>query len=79
MNPDIGSIGALMASGVADWLGRRWGLIASCAVFNLGVAMQVGAYEQKLLIAGRAVAGFGVGLVSAIGMKYYHTNLPHEF
>ena len=56
-----------MASAVADRLGRRWGLIASCMVFNVGVALQVAATEQKLLIAGRAVAGFGVGLVSAIG------------
>jgi len=63
-------IGALAASSVADRLGRRWGLILSCAIFNLGVALQVGAYEQNLLIAGRAAAGFGVGLVSTIGMNF---------
>lgn len=61
------NIGALGASPFADWLGRRWGLIMSCQVFNIGVALQVAATEQNMMIVGRAIAGFGVGLVSAIG------------
>ena len=73
----VGTVfGALGASAVADFLGRRWGLIFSCAIFNAGVAMQVGSYEQKLLIAGRAVAGFGVGLVSAIVPLYQSETAP---
>lgn len=39
----------------------------SCQVFNIGVALQVAATEQNMMIVGRAIAGFGVGLVSAIG------------
>lgn len=60
-------LGALTAAPIADWLGRRGGLIASTAiVFNLGVALQVAATDQPLFIAGRFFAGFGVGLISAM-------------
>ena len=35
-------LGALSAAPVADWVGRRWGLISRTAiVFNLGVILQV--------------------------------------
>lgn len=59
--------GALLAGPAGDYLGRRWGLIASCVVFMVGVALQTAAYALPLFIAGRVVAGLGVGLVSALG------------
>ena len=34
--------------------------------FNLGVLLQTVATEKKLLIAGRAIAGTGVGLISSV-------------
>jgi len=59
--------GALSASPFGDLLGRRWGLITSCAlVFNFGVILQTASTSQPLFIAGRFFAGFGVGLVSAL-------------
>ena len=61
-------VGALLAGPAGDYLGRRWGLIASCGVFNIGVALQTAAHDLPLFIAGRVVAGLGVGLVSALGM-----------
>lgn len=60
-------IGALLAGPAGDFLGRRWGLIVSCAVFNIGAALQTAASSLPLFIAGRVVAGLGVGLVSALG------------
>lgn len=60
--------GALASPFLADNIGRRLGLIASCFVFNLGVILQTAATAIPLFLAGRFFAGFGVGLVSAISM-----------
>ncbi|KAI7082643.1 putative transporter [Hortaea werneckii] len=69
--------GALAAGLLADWTGRRWGIILSAAIpFNLGVALQTAATEQKMFIAGRAFAGFGVGLVSVQIPMYQAESLP---
>ena len=68
--------GALGASMLADWIGRRLGLIAACLVFTVGVVLQTAAAEQNLFIAGRAAAGFGVGLLSAIVPLYQSESAP---
>ena len=62
--------GALTAAPFGDLLGRRWGLIASCVVFSVGVIFQTAATETALFSFGRFVAGYGVGLVSALGKNY---------
>lgn len=65
-------LGALTAGPWADFLGRRLGLIlATAIVFNLGVLLQTIAVDQPLFIAGRFFAGFGVGLISAMGKSIY--------
>lgn len=58
--------GALGAAPMGDFLGRRWGLIASTGVFTLGVALQTAATAIPIFLAGRFFAGFGVGLISAL-------------
>jgi len=69
--------GALSASPFGDLLGRRWGLITSCAlVFNFGVILQTASTSQPLFIAGRFFAGFGVGLVSALIPMYQSETAP---
>ena len=60
--------GALTAAPLGDSLGRRWGLIASCAVFSIGVVLQTAATATTLFVVGRLIAGYGVGLVSALGI-----------
>ena len=60
--------GALGSPLLADTIGRRWGLIASCWIFILGVILQSVAAKLPLLLAGRFFAGAGVGLMSAISM-----------
>lgn len=70
-------LGALAAAPFADMLGRRMGLVVSCAfVFNLGVILQTVATSQPLFIAGRFFAGFGVGLVSAMVPMYQSETSP---
>ncbi|KAI8950061.1 high-affinity glucose transporter RGT2 [Xylaria longipes] len=68
--------GALASPFLADTIGRRLGLIASCFVFNLGVALQAAATAIPLFLAGRFFAGFGVGLVSAIVPLYQSETAP---
>ncbi|CAI5760363.1 unnamed protein product [Candida verbasci] len=69
--------GALLATVPSDRIGRRWTLILSTLfVFNLGILLQTIATEQKLLIAGRAIAGFGVGLISSVIPLYISEVTP---
>jgi MFS family permease len=58
--------GALFSPFIADRIGRRWSLIVSCWVFNLGVILQTASTGLDLFLAGRFFAGLGVGLVSAL-------------
>jgi len=68
--------GALGASFIADSIGRRLGLIVSCVIFSVGVVLQTAATEQNLFVAGRAIAGFGVGLLSATVPLYQSESAP---
>ena len=58
--------GALLSPAFGDYIGRRWALIASCWVFNLGVVLQTIATALPMFVAGRFFAGVGVGLISAL-------------
>jgi MFS family permease len=62
--------GALLAAPMADYLGRRMGIIAACAVFCAGVAMQTATVEVPLFVVGRVFAGLGVGMVSCLVPMY---------
>lgn len=57
--------GALSAAPVADFIGRKFGLMFSTIVFTFGVILQTAATSIPLFVAGRFFAGFGVGLISA--------------
>ncbi|KAG5336008.1 hypothetical protein C0989_012316 [Termitomyces sp. Mn162] len=61
--------GALLAYPMGDYIGRKWGIIASCAVFSLGVGLQLDT-RWATFIVGRVIAGLGVGLVSCLIPMY---------
>ena len=61
--------GALTASPIGDYFGRRLGLILSTFVFTFGVILQTAAAAIPLFVAGRFFAGFGVGLISALSRQ----------
>ncbi|KAJ8454304.1 hypothetical protein ONZ51_g13103 [Trametes cubensis] len=63
-------LGALSGAPAADVLGRRIGIMLSCIVFSLGVALQTGALTLATFVVGRFFAGFGVGLVSTLIPMY---------
>ncbi|KAG9030025.1 hypothetical protein FRB95_004612 [Tulasnella sp. JGI-2019a] len=62
--------GALLAAPMGDIVGRKLGIICSCLVFCIGVAMQMGAKAIPLFVVGRVGAGLGVGLVSCLVPMY---------
>lgn len=68
-----------MAGDIADWIGRRSTVIIGCLVFLVGVALQTAHTSGLgLIVAGRLVAGFGVGFVSAILILYMSEIAPKK-
>jgi len=70
--------GAIMAGDLADFFGRRTTIIVGCILFSAGVIMETAATSYGLLIAGRLIAGFGVGYVSAIIILYMSEIAPRK-
>ncbi|KAJ5166272.1 Major facilitator-type transporter ecdD [Penicillium canariense] len=70
--------GALIAGDLADWFGRRTTVISGCFVFIIGVILQTASSSLGLLVAGRLIAGFGVGFVSAVIILYMSEIAPRK-
>ncbi|KAI0011182.1 general substrate transporter [Xylariaceae sp. FL0662B] len=70
--------GAVVAGDLADWIGRRTTIIAGCVIFLVGVALQTASAGLGLIVAGRLVAGLGVGCVSAILILYMSEIAPRK-
>jgi MFS family permease len=66
----------LIAGDLADRIGRRNTIISGCVVFLGGVVLQTASSSLGLLVAGRLIAGFGVGFVSAIIILYMSEIAP---
>lgn len=70
--------GALAGGAIADFLGRRLTILLSCFIFSIGVAVQVGTNSVGGLVAGRLVAGLGVGGVSSVVILYVSEISPRR-
>jgi sugar porter (SP) family MFS transporter len=68
--------GALFGAPMADIVGRKFGVVLSCAVFALGVALQTAGTNWATFIIGRVFAGLGVGLVSVLIPMYQAETAP---
>jgi len=65
--------GAVIAGDVADFIGRKWTVIMGCVIYVFGVVIQMitGAGNPlAAIVAGRLIAGIGVGFESAIVILY---------
>ncbi|KAB8298984.1 hypothetical protein EYC80_001122 [Monilinia laxa] len=58
-------LGALTSGFSSDYFGRRNTILIGCAIYCVGVVLQVAHPSIGLLAAGRTVAGLGIGFVSA--------------
>jgi sugar porter (SP) family MFS transporter len=68
-------VGALFAFPMGDMVGRKWGIVASCCVFALGVGLQLDSHWGTFIV-GRVIAGLGVGLVSCLVPMYQSECAP---
>jgi MFS family permease len=59
-------LGALSISYIADYLGRKRTVFLGSVVATLGGALQGGAANIPMMIAGRLIAGMAIGLLSAV-------------
>lgn len=63
-------LGALSCSFLADYLGRKRSVFVGSLISVLGCALQAGAVNVAMVIAGRFIAGVAVGLLSAVVPMY---------
>ncbi|RDA82568.1 hypothetical protein CP532_1061 [Ophiocordyceps camponoti-leonardi (nom. inval.)] len=73
--------GALIAGDVADRIGRKWTVIMGCCIYMLGVAVQMVTSPTNALppmVAGRLIAGLGVGFESAVVILYMSEICPRK-
>ncbi|KAH0028137.1 hypothetical protein KCU78_g3732, partial [Aureobasidium melanogenum] len=69
--------GALIASYIADRLGRRMALLIADVVVTIGCAFQAAADGHiSLMYVDRLIAGFGVGKASMVTPFYISENAP---
>ncbi|KAK9384275.1 general substrate transporter [Lipomyces mesembrius] len=68
----LGSIGgALLAFVLLDWIGRVRSLQVLCILYASGFAIVVGSFGNLgQLLAGRCIAGLGVGMTTVVGPTY---------
>lgn len=74
--------GAIIAGDVADRIGRKWTVVAGCIIYLIGVVVQMitGPSVDALgtIVAGRLIAGLGVGFESAIVILYMSEIVSHK-
>lgn len=68
--------GALTAGQLADNHGRRFTLLLASILFTIGAALEALAPGTTVLIAGRLVVGFGVGVASVAAPLYAAEHAP---
>ncbi|CAG8975983.1 hypothetical protein HYALB_00011538 [Hymenoscyphus albidus] len=74
--------GALVAGDMADRIGRKWTVILGCVIYTVGVVIQMitgpGVNALGTIVAGRLIAGFGVGFESAVVILYMSEICPKK-
>lgn len=58
--------GSIIAGDLADFIGRRMTIILGCFIFVIGGILETASTGLNVMVAGRLIAGLGVGFISAI-------------
>ena len=75
----VGAIcGAFIAGGASDWYGRRLTLIAAGLVFAVGALLSAFATSIAVLLAGRVIVGFAIGISSVVAPLYISEAAPRQ-
>ncbi|KAK6330453.1 MFS sugar transporter [Orbilia brochopaga] len=70
--------GSAASSFIADRFSRKACLQASCIIWTLGAIIQAASINVGMLIAGRIIAGFSVGMASSMVPVYQSEIAPKE-
>ena len=70
--------GSLAGGEVADQFGRRWALLSAAALFVAGALIQAFAPNVPILVIGRLLVGFGVGVAAVAAPLYAAELAPAE-
>ncbi|MFO1306446.1 MAG: sugar porter family MFS transporter [Burkholderiales bacterium] len=70
--------GSLAGGEIADRLGRRKAMLAAAALFAAGAAVEALAPDVPILVAGRLIVGFGVGVAAVAAPLYAAELAPSE-
>jgi len=70
--------GAIIAGDVADFIGRRSTIIIGCIIFTVGGILETASTTLGVMVAGRLIAGAGVGFISAIVILYMSEIAPKK-
>ncbi|KAL9079211.1 MAG: hypothetical protein Q9157_001880 [Trypethelium eluteriae] len=68
--------GSLLGGEISDYIGRRLTVILGCLFYMVGVVLQTASTNVGLLVAGRIIAGLGVGVVSTNIILYMSEIAP---
>ncbi|KAL5704543.1 Dolichyl-phosphate-mannose--protein mannosyltransferase 6 [Ranunculus cassubicifolius] len=63
-------VGSLTAGRISDWIGRRYTIVFASAIFFLGSVLMGYGPSYPILLAGRCIAGIGVGYALMIAPVY---------
>ncbi len=63
-------VGALVAGSMTERIGRRWSIIWAAILFTIGALVEALAPNTGVMIVGRLVVGFGVGVASMAAPLY---------
>lgn len=75
----LGALTGSIAGGeIADRVGRRRALLAAAVLFTVGAAIEALAPDVTVLVAGRLVVGFGVGVAAVAAPLYAAELAPAE-
>ena len=72
------TVGSLLQVAISDRLGRLRFMELMCIIVTLGVSLQTGARNIGMLLAGRAIAGIGVGGLSGTVPVYLSEIAPPQ-
>lgn len=75
--------GSIVSGDLADWFGRKWVVVLGCLIYLIGVIIQMipdlsTHNALGVFVAGRLIAGIGVGFESAIVILYMSEIAPRK-
>ncbi|QKX54416.1 uncharacterized protein TRUGW13939_01502 [Talaromyces rugulosus] len=71
-------LGAMNQGWLADKISRKWSIFVAAIIFLIGSAIQTGANDFGMLLAGRFIGGIGVGMLAMVAPLYISEIAPPE-